>query len=241
MDISKNVTNKKQLLYVEAYEKIERQISENYQHGDKLPAEHELAAMLSISRGTLRQALALLREDGRIYNHQGKGNFVIGKEAMRSPLNQSLLMAQSSNIVDYTDIQFEMTYTPASEKMMEVFSLETPGILLNLWVNYLVQEEVAGCALILMPYDLLREVTSEFDNAHQIYEDIMLHIKQEIVSVDTKFNAVSAREAIVKRMNLSEGTPLLHMNDVMFDKRNKAALYISSYYFCDYYDFRMKR
>ena len=29
-----------------------------------------------VSRGSIRQALAILREDGLIYNHQGKGNFV---------------------------------------------------------------------------------------------------------------------------------------------------------------------
>ncbi len=47
-----------------------------YRQGDRLPPEHEVAAMLGVSRGTLRSALHRLEESGEIVRRQGSGTFV---------------------------------------------------------------------------------------------------------------------------------------------------------------------
>jgi GntR family transcriptional regulator len=47
-----------------------------YRLGDRLPPEHEVAAMLGVSRGTLRSALQRLEESGEIVRRQGSGTFV---------------------------------------------------------------------------------------------------------------------------------------------------------------------
>jgi GntR family transcriptional regulator len=47
-----------------------------YRQGDRLPPEHEVAAMLGVSRGTLRSALQRLEETGEISRRQGSGTFV---------------------------------------------------------------------------------------------------------------------------------------------------------------------
>lgn len=47
-----------------------------YPAGTRLPAETTLARQLGVSRGTLRQALELLRREGRIESVRARGNFV---------------------------------------------------------------------------------------------------------------------------------------------------------------------
>lgn len=47
-----------------------------YRTGDRLPPENEVAAMLGVSRGTLRSALRRLEESGEIVRRQGSGTFV---------------------------------------------------------------------------------------------------------------------------------------------------------------------
>ncbi|HEY6396130.1 MAG TPA: GntR family transcriptional regulator [Solirubrobacteraceae bacterium] len=60
-----------------------------YRQGDRLPPEHEVAAMLGVSRGTLRSALGRLEDSGEIVRRQGSGTFV-GRMAVPSALDERL-------------------------------------------------------------------------------------------------------------------------------------------------------
>ncbi|KMY48737.1 GntR family transcriptional regulator [Peribacillus loiseleuriae] len=68
----------KRPLYINVYDELLLQITKGeYPVGSRLPSEPDLASSLGISRATLRQALALLQDDGLVRNIRGKGNFVI--------------------------------------------------------------------------------------------------------------------------------------------------------------------
>ena len=54
--------------------------------GSRLPSEAEMSRMFDVSRPILRQALARLRSEGRVYARRGSGNFV-GSLVGRSNLN----------------------------------------------------------------------------------------------------------------------------------------------------------
>ncbi len=68
----------KRPLYINVYDELLLQITKGeYQAGDQLPSEPDLARKLGVSRATLRQALVLLQDDGLVRNIRGKGNFVL--------------------------------------------------------------------------------------------------------------------------------------------------------------------
>lgn len=60
-----------------------------YRHGDRLAPEHEVAAMLGVSRGTLRSALQRLEQSGEIVRRQGSGTFV-GRRAVPAAFGERL-------------------------------------------------------------------------------------------------------------------------------------------------------
>ncbi|KAA9029976.1 GntR family transcriptional regulator [Niallia endozanthoxylica] len=64
-------------IYYQLAELIQEEIeSGNLQPGDALPSEREFAEKYQISRMTVRQALNLLENNGKLYRIQGKGTFV---------------------------------------------------------------------------------------------------------------------------------------------------------------------
>ena len=71
------VPKEKKPLYVSVYHKLYELIMDGtFPSESKLPTEPELAKMLGVSRMTLRQALALLQDDGLVSSIHGKGNFI---------------------------------------------------------------------------------------------------------------------------------------------------------------------
>jgi len=66
----------------------------NHRPGDRLPPEQEIAAMLGISRGTLRLALERLAANGEIVRRQGSGTYV-GRVAVPSAFSEGLEVLES--------------------------------------------------------------------------------------------------------------------------------------------------
>lgn len=84
--------------YAKVYNKMLKMIQDGmYPEGSKLPSEPVLAEQMGVSRSTLRQALALLQEDGIVEARRGIGSFVrktidinaTGLEKMDNPVYKS--------------------------------------------------------------------------------------------------------------------------------------------------------
>ncbi|MEM2045415.1 MAG: GntR family transcriptional regulator [Candidatus Bathyarchaeia archaeon] len=76
----------------------------DYSPGDKVPSEHELAAIFNVSRGTARRALHELVLEGWLYKIQGKGTFVANKKF------QQVL----STITSFSEDMHELGLTPGA-------------------------------------------------------------------------------------------------------------------------------
>jgi len=70
-------SNKEKPLYIQIYTDLKERIEAGeWSYGALLPSEHELCDVYDVSRGTVRQVLAKLREEGYIRRERGKGTFV---------------------------------------------------------------------------------------------------------------------------------------------------------------------
>ncbi|HXH83130.1 MAG TPA: GntR family transcriptional regulator [Candidatus Tectomicrobia bacterium] len=61
--------------YLQIADAIRREIKRD---GDRIPSEHALCAQFKVSRPTVRQALDVLVQEGRVYRHAGRGTFATG-------------------------------------------------------------------------------------------------------------------------------------------------------------------
>ena len=70
---------KQKLLAEQVQEQIYRYMKEqNYQIGDKMPNEYELASLFSVGRSTIREAVKLLASKGLLEVRRGSGTYVSG-------------------------------------------------------------------------------------------------------------------------------------------------------------------
>lgn len=71
-------------LYLQLKESIKNKVvNKELKPGDKLPGERQLIELYSVSRITVRQAIAELVNDGILYSHHGKGTFVASTKIER--------------------------------------------------------------------------------------------------------------------------------------------------------------
>jgi DNA-binding LacI/PurR family transcriptional regulator len=84
---------KEKPLYMQIYTELKERIeSGEWSYGAMLPSEHELCDVYGVSRGTVRQVLGKLEEDGFIRRERGKGTFIArrGVKAQNDFVSQSI-------------------------------------------------------------------------------------------------------------------------------------------------------
>lgn len=93
-------------VYEEVALQLERLILKKLHPGDKLPAERELAEMLKVSRGSIRDAIRSLELMGLVEPRQGVGTVVceVSAESLISPLT-GLLVRQEQHISELLDFR----------------------------------------------------------------------------------------------------------------------------------------
>lgn len=77
-------TNKYYQIYLNLKNKI---LNHEFNEGELLPSENELATHYSVSRETIRKALDYLSQDGLIQKKQGKGSIVLNQKIFSFPIS----------------------------------------------------------------------------------------------------------------------------------------------------------
>lgn len=213
-------------LYVTVYETIGQWLKEGrYKPGDKLPGENVLAEQLEVSRGTLRQAMLLLQEDGLIINHQGKGNIVLSNQ----DLNKNGLEKIGNPIVDFSiepvdHVVTTIGFQPATQKHQEVLKLRPSSIVAVIDITYYSGDTPAGFAMIYMPHEVLDQHEVDLENTDAVYRFYCQLLSANGLYSDTKLRLGQARERLAGILKMKEGDPLLILEEVLYSEYDTPVL-----------------
>ncbi len=218
--------NVKMPLYVTVYETICQWLKEGkYKPGDKLPGENILAEQFQVSRGTLRQAMLLLQEDGLVGNHQGKGNIVLSNQDLQSNGLEKVgnpIMAFCVQPIDrvVTAIGFQ----PATRKHQEVLKLRPSSIVAVIDITYFHQDAPVGFAMVYMPYEFLDKGEVDLEDTDSVYEFYAKLLSPGGLYSDTKLRIVHTRERLANILNIPEGDPLLILEEELYTEYDTPVL-----------------
>jgi len=228
--------------YMIIFEWLSEQIrNKTIKPGDKIPNENELAAMFNVHRMTVRQAIDKLVDDHMLVRKRSKGTFLLSE---KSPV----LTRSLENITTYHDDivkagleprykTLEAKVIPGEESVTSTMGLK-PGdpvvYLKRLMLANNVPLVVERCYL---PHALFPGISEENLNAPlytlmlQKYNVAPHHSNQEISAV---MPGVHER----KLLKISESTPGILVQCLVYDNAGQVIEYSQSFHRGDKYKFR---
>lgn len=172
----------KELKFVNVYNKLFKMINEGtFPEGSRLPSEPDLSKLLGVSRTTLRQALALLQDDGLVKNIRGKGNFIIksysdkpvGLEAIGHPVYKCI-----TDTIDNVQLQFRIE--PSTDYFNQTLAKKTAAVVLvDRW--YISQGTPVAYSFTLFPIETISKFNIDLNDEDKLLE----FVEKEIYEISS--------------------------------------------------------
>ncbi len=205
--------------YVEIYNSLYADITNGvYPAGECLPGEIALAQKYQVSRNTLRQAMAILCEDGLLLRSRGKGTLVVGRELEQpnmGSLNPMTAFAQAQ--VDNIDIRYN--FTAPTEIARQRLSLGKSDILLASYLVYHSAESVTGYSFLQIPVPLLSRLGVDASSAEEMHRFLSERIYTVAAYESIQLKLIFANDTETEFLQVEEGTPTHLLEGVLFDSK----------------------
>ena len=214
-------------IYNQLYEDI---VNGVYEKGSLLPSEHLLAEKYHVSRNTLRQALTILNQDGYIYKKQGKGTFVSYDRAKKQADKIYNFLSEDA-LEKITDIRIDYNMglpTKIAQIKLQLADGEEVLASNNVYVG---ENDPIGQSFLQIPLDVLAENQIDTGNEEQLLEFMNKGLYRLAAGSEMSVQLMEADEQVVPFLKIEPGTPVLHFEQLLFDKKQKPYARIK-YYFC---------
>ncbi len=228
-------------LYVSIYDAIYRMIeSGEAKEGQLLPGENVLAAYWGVSRGTVRQALQHLEEDGLIHKTRGRGTIVAAQ--VHKQLNG--LQWCSNPCMDYCTepidrVELNWSFEGAGHWMTETFTLPRGALLLIANLQYYCGKALCACARYLLPASMLERFQVDAADEASIRKFLLDTLCQQASRSQTSLFVLPGPKE--DEFPMVCDVPLLFMEELLFDAQDKPTAFCKHYLRSDCYRLTLTR
>lgn len=227
-------------LYEQVYRDIFKKIKSHYYcPGDILPSEKEMEEIYGVSRAPIRQALAMLSNNGLIDRKPGKGTFVSESEIYDLKVTLSGFSEYFSsewNNINCKTLSVDKVYAdqtiqeklniPKNEKIVKTVRIrfldETPIFYLEHFSKYVDVEAVKEEGdFLAMRYLLVDK------------------FNLDIEYVTESITAVAADKILSDNLKISRQHPLIKVDRVSYDKEYTPLEYVKYFVRSEYWDYNV--
>lgn len=194
--------------YVEIYNSLFSDIVNGvYPQGECLPGEIALAQKYNVSRNTLRQAMAILCEDGLLVRSRGKGTLVVEKkEEPKNAASSNPLAAFPTVVIDKTDISYN--FTPPTDIAQSKLDLGKSDLLLASYLVYQSGDIVIGYSFVQVPVKFLSRMQLDVSSADAmnrfLSEDLYTLASYQTIA----FKLIFVNETETEYLQVEENSPV---------------------------------
>lgn len=206
-----------------------------YRQGDRLPPEHEVAAMLGVSRGTLRSALQRLERSGEIVRRQGSGTFV-GRMSFPTAFGERLERLEPySSVAQRRGLTLTAIDLEIEQRAVEQEAGEALGLPTGAETTTITRTLVTGGSAVATMYDVVHpdvplpepgRLRAALHNGQMVL-DVLIAAGVPITFARTRVMPalVSGRERAGKRLGIRGTTACLELEELIFASRDVPVAY----------------
>jgi GntR family transcriptional regulator len=206
-----------------------------YRQGDRLPPEHEVAAMLGVSRGTLRSALQRLEESGEIVRRQGSGTFV-GRTAFASALDERLERLEPySSVAARRGLKLSSVDVKVERRAVGGDAGEALGLAPIAQATTISRTLVADGAAVAVVFDVVHpsvELPSEAELREDLEQgsmvlDVLIELGVPVTYARTRVipSLLSQRDRAGKLLGVRGTEAVLELEELIFAGRDERVAY----------------
>jgi len=215
-------------LYYQLYEILDEQIRQDiWLPEEMLPTENELVTQYDLSRATVRQALELLVNQGKIYRRRGQGTFV-----SRPTIEQNL-----NRIISFWEDMHQRGLRPgtkvlsseiiqASDEFLEILEIEPNQELASLVRLRLADDEPLSVEHSLLVHSYCPGILQQDYANNSLRKMLADQYNIHITSAKQKIRAVPATEELADLLDVNLESPLLYIDRVSYTEDGTAIEYL---------------
>lgn len=209
--------------------------------GQQLPGENILASFWNVSRGTVREAMRKLEEDGFIYKTKGKGTVVSerafngrhGLQWCNNPCTEDCV-----ETIDRIDIR--ITYEPCGEFLANVLGCERGGFVVAVAdCDYFADSEQVSASVAMLPAKLLEDYCVDLNDEAEMKRFILERLYDYAAASEAFINTFDAEESDDQR--LKNCSSILFIEEVLRDSKDTPLAFVKYYLKGNFYRIPLDR
>lgn len=232
-------------LYLLVKDEILNYIHENsFEAGALLPPENHFASQLGISRGTLREAMRILEEEGVIRRKQGLGTLICDtKSLIRSTLdiNESVTEMLVGKDMKPGSSDTKIEKIEASRKLAEKLNLRPGEPVISLTRVRTANDVPVAHTIDFLPLSIIPETFSQDFGGGSLYTYMEERLGIELTNSMLRIQPVKASKYIARRLDIKQGALLLLLEQTDTNTNNVPILYSEEYFVADRFEFIVYR
>jgi GntR family transcriptional regulator len=218
---------------VQAANMLRERLRQDFADGGRLPGEHEIAAELGISRGTVRQALNILEQEGVVLRQQGSGTYAnphalqINTRVDAAYEFTQLIEASGFESAVHT---VEVSRTQATPELAARLALEPGAPLLYIRKVFSASGQRAIYVAENVPISLIREPYDDSELTNPIFEFISQRCHARVRYIISGIIPTVVDSELAQLLDISAGSAALCFDEVFYNSRNKPLGQASVYF-----------
>ena len=202
---------------------IKQMVDRRWQAGERLPNEFQLGEEFGVSQGTVRKALDAMARDGLLVRQQGKGTYVAEHDPQQSLFKFFHLVSEGRQreLPESQVLQVSSAKATAEQRQQLWFEPDCERVFCIYRLRYLSDTPIIA-ETITVPAWLIRSKAEARALPNTVYWYYQRTRGVTVQRVSEKLRAVAASEQEAELLGVVPATPLLEIDRLAFDLRQRA-------------------